>query len=164
MLFIIVSTICIIRSIYPIKYIDEVEFACEKTQLQESLIFAIIKAESSFDSNALSNKGARGLMQILPGTAGYVAKLNAIEEYDLYFPKDNILIGTYYIKYLIDKFDSIEYALLAYNGGEGRVSNFLELGFTSYKDFQYQESVNYVNKVLEYKQAYDKILFIHKRF
>lgn len=85
------------------------------------LIIALIQVESNFKDKALSNKGAKGLMQLLPGTASYIHKknnkgINKIE--DLYDMETNIKLGTAYMDYLLKKTNgNVEHALIAYNMG-----------------------------------------------
>ncbi len=90
------------------------------------LIVAQIQVESSFNKNALSNKGAKGLMQLLPGTAEYIMKktdLDLKSAANLYDVETNITLGTAYMAYLIDKTNgNIEYALTAYNIGPANMS------------------------------------------
>ena len=85
------------------------------------LIIALIQVESNFKDKALSNKGAKGLMQLLPDTASYIHKknnkgINKIE--DLYDMETNIKLGTAYMDYLLKKTNgNVEHALIAYNMG-----------------------------------------------
>ena len=119
------------------------------------LVLAIIKTESGYNKNALSNKGAVGLMQVLPSTADYIAKkLDYIEDFDLYSPDINVKFGTYYLAYLLDKFKSEDVAICAYNAGEGTV---LKWGLTedfSVEKIKYLETLKYYKKVKFYKNLY----------
>lgn len=85
------------------------------------LVVALIQVESSFKDTALSNKGAKGLMQLLPGTAAYIHAKNDKGLKDisnLFDMETNIKLGTAYMDYLIKKTDgNIEHALIAYNMG-----------------------------------------------
>lgn len=96
--------------------------------LQPELIASIINAESSFNPNATSSKGAVGLMQILPSTAIWICNKEKIKYENLqsfYEPELNIKIGCLYFKYLLNKFGDINTALCAYNAGEGTVKTWL---------------------------------------
>ncbi len=93
-----------------------------ETNLDPYLITCIIEVESSFRVNAVSKKGAVGLMQVKPSVANAIAeKIMGKENFDLYNPEDNITLGTYYLAKLIERFDNLETALLAYNLGPTRV-------------------------------------------
>ncbi len=120
-----------------------------------NLVIATIKVESAFNKNALSKKGAVGLMQILPSTADYICKkLGYSAEFDLFSPEVNIEFGTYYLSYLIDKFKSEDIAICAYNAGEGAVLKWgLNQGFSLDK-IKYEETLNYYKKVKFYKKLY----------
>ena len=116
-------------------YADEygVEFA---------LVKAIMQAESSFNPYAVSNKGARGLMQMMPETAGqYGVK-------DIYNPHENIRAAVQHLKYLFDTFDHRPVLVIAaYNAGENAVKKHRGIP-------PYEETENYVKKVLQYKRQH----------
>lgn len=104
-----------------------------KYRLDPSLINAVIKTESSFDSEAVSRKGAMGLMQLMPGTARDLGVGNPFN------PEENIEGGTRYLKYLVDKYDGdLTRALAAYNAGPKRVDKSGQLP---------NETRNYIRKV-----------------
>ncbi|MBR2988654.1 MAG: lytic transglycosylase domain-containing protein, partial [Clostridia bacterium] len=115
-----------VKIFYPIRYESEIETACKTYDVDKSLVTAIIKCESSFNEQAKSNKGAIGLMQLMPSSAKWCAQKLGIEYSDemLYNPRYNINMGVYYLSYLLDKFD-LNYAICAYNAGEGNVSKWL---------------------------------------
>jgi soluble lytic murein transglycosylase-like protein len=125
------------------KYFDELisEF-CNKYQVDFALIKAIIRAESGFNPRAISRKGAKGLMQLMPETAQRMNVSN------IFNPRENINGGVRYFKYLLSLFDNdLRLSLAAYNAGENLVS---ELGTIP----PYQETVDYVQRVLGYYQSY----------
>ncbi len=108
-----------------------------------ALVKAVIKAESNFDSLAVSRAGAQGLMQLMPGTA------KALGVNDSFHPADNIEGGVRYLRYLLDLFSgNLQLALAAYNAGEEAV-------------FQYQgvppypETRTYVQRVLRHFKNYN---------
>ena len=93
--------------------------------VESELIYAVIKSESGFDEQAVSRSGAIGLMQLMPQTADYMAKLFKIKEPDLLDPETNIRIGILYLRYLQNRYNTLTEVLAAYNAGEGRVRNWL---------------------------------------
>jgi soluble lytic murein transglycosylase-like protein len=114
----------------------------QKYRVDFALIKAMIQAESGFNPNAVSKKGAKGLMQLMPETASRMNVSN------IFNPKENIEGGVRYFKYLLSLFNNdIRLSLAAYNAGENLVS---DLGAIP----PYRETVDYVRKVLNYYQAY----------
>ncbi len=107
------------------------------------LIFCVMEQESHFNSRALSPKGARGLMQLMPGTAARFGVRNSSD------PAQNISGGTRYLKQLIGQFDGrIDLVLASYNAGEGAVLKF------GRKVPPYRETRNYVKRIsYRYRQA-----------
>ena len=89
------------------------------------LIVALIQVESNFKDNALSKKGAKGLMQLLPNTAKYIHSKDSkgINDFtNLYDMETNIKLGTAYMDYLLKKTKgNMEHALIAYNMGPGNM-------------------------------------------
>lgn len=120
------------------------------------LIDAVMKAESNYRADAVSPKEAKGLMQLMDSTAEYVRKmLGETGSYDLFSPRDNIRYGTYYLKYLLEKFPVTETAIAAYNAGEGNVTSWLNnKDYSSDKRtlnvIPFSETENYVKKVMDY--------------
>ena len=113
-----------------------------KYQVDFALIKAIIRAESGFNPMAISRKGAKGLMQLMPGTA---QRLNVSNVFN---PRENIDGGVRYFKYLLSLFnDDLRLSLAAYNAGENIVSELRSIP-------PYRETVDYVRKVLSYYQSY----------
>lgn len=114
--------------VFPLKYKKDIVLYSNKNGLEPSFVCSVICAESSFNKNAISDAGAVGLMQIMPTTALWVCEKMGIDyNYNnLFEPSYNINIGTYYLNYLIEKFNDKDVALCAYNAGEGVVRSWLK--------------------------------------
>ena len=152
---------------YPIKYIEHIETYCQKYNLDKSLVASVINVESGFDANAISSKGAKGLMQITDNTAVWLCE-RLKKEYSaekMFEPEFNIQLGCYYISYLLEKFDCLDSALAAYNAGEGTVRRWLgeidcsKNGITI--DYiPYKETRDYVQRVhkllIKYQKKFEK--------
>lgn len=128
---------------------------CNYYGVDKNLVFAIIKTESNYNENAVSKKGAIGLMQILPSTAEYISeKLGYSKVINLFDSETNVEFGVYYLKYLIDKYASEDVAICAYNAGEGVILKWgLNNNFSQQK-IKYKETLNYYKKVIFYKKLY----------
>ena len=159
------------RSLYPQKYSEYVSKYATEYNVPEDVIYATIKTESSFDPEAVSSAGARGLMQILPSTfewlTGYEHLNEGLTPNMLYDPEINIRYGTYYLKYLYTKFGyNWDTACAAYNGGEGNVAEWLtdekySDGDGTLKDFPkgFEETKNYVKKINKARAVYLKLYY-----
>lgn len=100
-------------------YRDEITTAASRYSVDESLIRAIIHAESAYQADALSPKGAQGLMQLMP------AMQEELEVRDPYDPESNIEGGTFHLSRVLERFDgNVELAAAAYNAGSGAVDKF----------------------------------------
>jgi hypothetical protein len=103
--------------------------ASRRFSLPPEMILAVIRIESAFDINALSNKGAVGLMQIMPSTGEEIARDLRMDwpGVDLLRdPQANIEMGAYYLTKLIGQFNNLAVALAAYNHGPGRIAELSE--------------------------------------
>ena len=120
----------------------EIKNAAKLYGVNFALIKAVIKVESNFNPQAVSHKGAKGLMQLMPATAGEYNVSN------LFDPRQNIYAGTKHLRYLMAKFNNdMRLALAAYNAGETPV---LKYGGIP----PYPETQTYVSKVLTYWRQY----------
>ncbi|MCW5945485.1 MAG: lytic transglycosylase domain-containing protein [Fimbriimonadales bacterium] len=104
--------------------------------LDVALFRALINAESSWNPNSVSPKGAQGLTQLMPDTA---RELGVIDPFD---PRDNLRGGAKYLKQMIDQFGQLELALAAYNAGPGAVRRHNGIP-------PYIETQNYVRKIMQ---------------
>ncbi|MCX5846514.1 MAG: lytic transglycosylase domain-containing protein [Deltaproteobacteria bacterium] len=112
--------------------------ASEKHNVEPALIKAIIKAESNFNHRAVSRKGAKGLMQLMPATA------SSLQVKDSFHPENNIEGGVKYLRYLLNYFNgNLPLALAAYNAGENAVIR--HRGIPPYRETQV-----YVRRVMSY--------------
>lgn len=149
---------CRIR--FPIKYKSEIKYFSDKYDIEENLVFAVIKAESGFNPNKVSEKGAAGLMQIMPETAGYIGeRFFSGRKFDLFLPADNIEAGCFYIFYLSEKFENTTEILAAYNAGEGNVKlwkNEKDAPLTE-NDIPFPETKRYIKRVISYRKIYTVI-------
>jgi soluble lytic murein transglycosylase-like protein len=110
----------------------------EKHNVEPALIKAIIKAESNFNHRAVSRKGAKGLMQLMPATA------SSLQVKDSFHPENNIEGGVKYLRYLLNYFNgNLPLALAAYNAGENAVIR--HRGIPPYRETQV-----YVRRVMSY--------------
>lgn len=170
-LFAINSTEYVLKHLYPQTYSQYVEKYSEEYGLDKNLIYSIIKAESGFDSGAISPRDAKGLMQILDSTGEWAAEKIKIKDFEsskLLEPQTNIRIGCWYIARLLKQYDqNIELALVAYNAGSGNVSKWLKDSNISSNGktldrIPFEETKNYVSKIKKYNNMYKKLYDKHK--
>lgn len=158
----------ILKIFYPKKYEEIVSLYAEEYNVDENLIYAVIKAESNFDENAVSNKNALGLMQIMEDTAKDIAKKNNIKvdennaRQDILDINNNINIGTKYLSTLLEKYQNTELALAAYNAGTGNVDNWIEKKIlnedgSNIENVPFKETNNYVRIILQSYKIYSEI-------
>lgn len=121
----------ILKIIYPKTYKEIVSVYSEKYNVEENLVFALIKAESNFNSEAVSHRDAIGVMQIMEETAKDVANKNSIKieneniKQELLKIDNNINIGTKYLSTLLEKYKNKEIAVAAYNAGIGTIDGWI---------------------------------------
>lgn len=117
-----------LRETHPLKYTAYVERYASEYGIQPTLVYAVIKTESGFRADAVSNVGARGLMQIMEDTFDWIKFRLGDEEteyYDMYDPETNIRYGCYLLGFLLDEFGQTDVAMAAYHAGRGNVNDWL---------------------------------------
>ena len=154
------------KYVYPIRYDEYVEEYSSKNNIDKYLIYAIIKTESGFDSNAVSDVGARGLMQLMEDAydwVGYRMEDGREISYDhMFVPEYNIEYGTYLLMLLYDEYGDFETTLAAYHSGRGNVNKWLENSEYS-SDGKTLDNIpsaatkHYVEKVMSAYSAYNNL-------
>lgn len=158
----------ILKIIYPKTYKEIVSVYAEKYSVEENLIFALIKAESNFNSNAVSHRNAIGVMQIMEETAKDVANKSSIKidndniKEELLKIDNNINLGTKYLSILLERYKSEEIAVASYNAGIGTVDGWISKGIikadgTDIENIPYKETNNYVRKILRNYKLYEEL-------
>jgi soluble lytic murein transglycosylase len=155
----------------PLRHDDIIRQQADDKDLDPALIAGVIFAESRFRDQT-SRAGAKGLMQLMPETADYIARKSggtAFVQGDLATPQVNIAYGSWYLRYLLEKYDGREVlALAAYNAGEGKVDEWVAVAegrgerFRAADHIPFAETRGYVKKVLsareEYRRTYPREL------
>src|SRR5215212_7069569 len=147
----------------PLRHEDIIREQAQDKGLDPALIAGVIYTESRFRDQT-SHAGAKGLMQLMPQTADYIARKSggtAFEQGDLATPRINIAYGSWYLRYLLDKYDEDEVlALAAYNAGEGQVDGWLATAraqgerFDPDRHVPFVETREYVRRVLGARDDY----------
>ncbi len=121
-----------------------IDHYADRFHLDSALVKAVIKVESDFNPKVISRKGAQGLMQLMPDTA---REIGVSDPFD---PGQNIYGGTYYVRQMLDTFNSnLDHALAAYNAGPTTVQRYGGIP-------PYDETQNYVQRVKKYRDYYHK--------
>jgi peptidoglycan lytic transglycosylase len=146
----------------PLRHEDIIRQQAARKDLDPALLAAVIYAESKFREGQVSPAGARGLMQITPTTAQYIAHLSggtSFETGDLASPQINIAYGSFYLRYLLRRKygDNVVLAVAAYNAGEANVDRWVARrggGEFRVADIPFPETRAYVDRVLEARRDY----------
>ena len=121
--------------IFRSKFDQTIVEAAKKFDVDAALVSAVIKAESDFNPREISNKGARGLMQLMPSTAARFGVTNSFD------PVANIYGGVRYLRWLLETFNgNADLAVAAYNAGEGNVWKYNGVP-------PFRETINYINRI-----------------
>ncbi len=159
------------RVALPLAHADVIREQAAEKDLDPALVAGVIYTESRFRDQT-SPAGAKGLMQIMPSTADYIARKSggsAFVQGDLATPEINIAYGCWYLRYLLDRYHENQVlALAAYNGGEGKVDEWVQAArdrgerFRAADHIPFPETREYVGRVLsaraEYRQQYAREL------
>ena len=146
----------------PLRHEDIIRQQAAAKGLDPAFLAGVIYAESKFQ-DLTSHAGAKGLMQLTPDTAKYIAQHSGgtkFELSDLSTPQVNISYGAFYLRYLLDRYGGNEtLALAAYNGGEGNVDRWVDNAAQQERalrpeDIPFPETRAYVTKVEEAQQQY----------
>jgi soluble lytic murein transglycosylase len=146
----------------PLKHEDIIRQQSRAKGLDPALVAAVIYEESKFRDQT-SHAGAKGLMQVTPDTAHFIARRTggtAFTTEDLSTPQVNISYGTYYLRYLLDKYDGNEtLSVAAYNAGETNVDNWVRAAggkedFDADEHIRFAETRHYVEGVLKHRDDY----------
>ena len=154
------------RIFYPFPYRDKVEENAARYRVDRFLAISVMKVESNFVEGATSKSGAVGLMQIMPETAHWIA--TCLDEdppsiKQLHNCDTNIKYGIWYLSELEYEFyDNDVLALAAYNAGRGNVRHWIESNgwrknFSDVDAIPFNETRNYVKKVLACREKYSKL-------
>lgn len=131
-------------SVNPAEFEQLIKSCSTKYGVDSCLVKAVIHAESGYNPNAVSSKGASGLMQLMPSTA------KSLKVADRFNPKDNVEGGVKYLRFLLDTFrGDVSLAIAAYNAGLGKVAKYGGIP-------PYNETRTYVARVLSYMKSYQE--------
>lgn len=144
--------------VYPLQHRESIKTYTLNFGLEPNLVAAVIFAESRFFAGRESRAGARGLMQLLPTTAADVADVLGEADYtadSLFEPDRNIRYGTFYLKYLHDKYGGdLDLTLAAYNAGETNVDRWVK---ENHGEILFAETADFVANVKKAREMYDRI-------
>lgn len=154
------------KIIYPYPHRAIIENYASQYGVDPLLVIAVIREESKFLPQSKSQKGAIGLMQLMPSTAQSIAESIGDKTYsseDLLQPEKNIHYGTWYLSSLQKVFlNNRTLVIAAYNGGRGHVKKWIDTGQIDpenirIQDIPFQETRDYIERVLNSYQKYIKL-------
>jgi soluble lytic murein transglycosylase len=166
LLLILLSSSFFWQHMFPVAYLDEVSESAALYDVNPYLILAMIRVESNFKHNSLSAKGAVGLMQLMPDTAAWAnveSRLRLDSRAYIDEPKANILLGTWYLAWLLNRYDQdMIQAVVAYNAGQGNVDRWINAGIWDGSEYRLDqvpigETRHYAARVLYYFGRYQEI-------
>jgi soluble lytic murein transglycosylase len=154
----------LLKSLFPMPHLEIVKKYAMDNDIKITMVYSVIKTESGFRADAVSPKGAIGLMQITEKTGQWIADRLGDKYYnyeDLKEPEINIRYGCWYLSYLLKRFEgNNELALAAYNAGEGTVMRWIADNDIEWRGFEiksvpYPETERYLVRV-------NRIYFVYK--
>lgn len=147
------------RALYPLRYEEAIRREARERGLEPAFVAAVIYAESRFRQEAVSHKGAHGLMQITPPTASFIRRHSGITGDYRKDPIVNLRMGVWYLAYLEERYLGDERLMLAaYNSGVGSVDGWLsDEDFDIRRDIPFAETKEYVDTVLEARSRYEEL-------
>ncbi|HEY7351667.1 MAG TPA: transglycosylase SLT domain-containing protein [Terriglobales bacterium] len=153
------------EALFPRPFWNDLKRFSTENGLDPYLVASLIRQESEFNPNAVSNKSALGLMQLLPKVGKGVAKEVKLKHFStprLFTPAINLELGTKYFRSMVDQFGGFEYALAAYNAGDNRVKDWQSAG--KYRDVQefvesipFTETREYVEAIMRNANVYRQL-------
>jgi len=154
----------ILKLLHPLQYDDLVTQYAAEFELEATLVLAVIKTESSFDSQAESSAGAQGLMQITPDTFDWLQtkRRETRDAAEIFEPETSICYGSFFLRLLLDEFEDERTALAAYHAGRGQVNRWLKESANSadgktLTHIPSAETAHYVSKVITAKNRYENL-------
>jgi soluble lytic murein transglycosylase len=154
------------RILFPKPWWDTIKAESAKNNLDPYLVVSLIRQESEFNASVVSHANAYGLMQVLPAVGQQLARqegMSHFETFQLLDPATNIRLGTRYLRQTLDHFGGVtEYALAAYNAGDGRVADWQAAGpYQGMDEFvesiPFTETREYVEAILRNMETYKAI-------
>ncbi len=150
--------------LFPLPYKEFIFEKAREKNIDPYLVYAIIRRESEFNEKAISPKGARGLMQILPETFKKIDKYKDFDSDSLFNPYINIDAGIEILSSLLDSIPEIYLAIASYNAGFYRIKEWKETGIIKdelqfFIDCPFEETRKYTFRVLSDYETYKKIYF-----
>jgi soluble lytic murein transglycosylase len=142
------------QALYPFPFQEPIQTWSQARQLNPLLVTALIRQESRFMPKIESSAGAKGLMQVMPETAAWIAEKIKLKQYRLDDINDNIKLGTWYLDYTHQEYNNDSLlAVASYNAGPGAVADWLKKGISDPDAFveaiPYEETRGYVKLVFE---------------
>lgn len=147
----------LLEALYPRARELEVMAAARRFGVDPLDVWSIMRRESAFDEEAASPVGAMGLMQLMPPTAKENARMLREKDGDFFEPSRNILLGTHHFSRLLKMFERIEWAIAAYNAGQGSVGKWLPQKGTIeewIEDIPFDETREFVRQVMANRHIY----------
>jgi soluble lytic murein transglycosylase len=128
---------------YPMPWRPQLETLAKEYTLDPFMVAGLIRQESEFDAEAISRSNARGLTQVMPTTGLDLSRRIGLKGYhtgQLFSPEVNLKLGTFYMRWLLDRTERPEFMLASYNAGKSRVDNWKEV-------YQYREPAEFVESI-----------------